>query len=100
HPDFEQYKLAKKQMTGAFGLITIVLKARSLQSVVEFTERLKTYLLAVSCVGYESLVIPRVSFIVEKEYDPANEKQRHIRLYFGLEEPQYLINDLEQALNG
>lgn len=98
HPRFDQYELAKKQMKGAFGLITIILKNRSRDAITRFTESLQFFLMAVSWGGHESLVIPRIIFINESQYDPANEKHRYIRLYFGLEDADYLIKDLDAAL--
>lgn len=98
HSSFEQYELAKQQMQAALGLVTIVLKNADRDAIVKFCESLKHFLMAVSWGGHESLVIPRCAFIKKENYNPLNENHRHIRLYFGLEDPQYLIKDLEQAL--
>ncbi len=95
---FPQYKLAKQQMTGACGLLTIVLKTDSMASVVRFCESLRHIMMAVSWGGHESLVIPKCSGLKPGEFDPANPEHRYVRLYAGLEEPAYLIADLEQAL--
>ena len=98
HPSFDQYELAKKQMTAALGLVTIVIKNKERAAVIQFCESLKHFLLAVSWGGHESLVIPRCAFIKEHLYNPDTESHRHIRLYFGLEDVDYLIKDLDQAL--
>lgn len=95
---FPQYELARQQMKAAAGLVTIVLRNDSRQAIVRFCESLKTFLIAVSWGGHESLVIPRCAGIKKEKYNPQNEAHRYIRLYFGLEDAGYLIRDLEQAL--
>lgn len=95
---FPQYELAKKQMTGACGLMTMVLKTKKQEDIVKFCESLQHIMMAVSWGGHESLVIPKCAGIPEKEFDPANPEHCYVRLYTGLEEPEYLIRDLEQGL--
>jgi cystathionine beta-lyase/cystathionine gamma-synthase len=95
--DFPQFELAKRQMSGAGGLLTIVLKAERLQQIVNFCESLKHILMAVSWGGHESLIIPRCASLHESEFDAGNPEHRMIRLYIGLEEPGYLIDDFSQA---
>src|SRR5829696_2918665 len=56
---FPQYKLAKEQMSGACGLMTLTLKDRTIESITRFCESLKHILMAVSWGGHESLVIPK-----------------------------------------
>jgi cystathionine beta-lyase/cystathionine gamma-synthase len=97
HGSFPQLQLAKQQMTGACGLVTIVMKAQKMQEIVTFCESLRHILIAVSWGGYESLVIPRCASIQPSAFDPANREHRMIRFYFGLEEPSYLVADIEQA---
>jgi cystathionine beta-lyase/cystathionine gamma-synthase len=94
---FPQYELAKKQMTGACGLVTIVMKASSRQQIVTFCEALRHIVMAVSWGGHESLVIPKCAAISDAAFDANNREHKMIRLYFGLEEPAYLEEDLEQA---
>jgi cystathionine beta-lyase/cystathionine gamma-synthase len=94
---FPQFELAKKQMTGACGLVTIVMKANRRQQIVTFCEALRHILMAVSWGGHESLVIPKCAAISDAAFDAANREHKMIRLYFGLEEPAYLEADLEQA---
>jgi cystathionine beta-lyase/cystathionine gamma-synthase len=97
---FPQYQLAKQQMSGACGLLTIVLKVTKREQVVRFCENLQHIMMAVSWGGHESLVIPKCAGISPADFDPANPQHRYVRLYVGLEEPSYLIADLEQALKG
>lgn len=97
-PTFEQYDLAKKMMKGAPGLLTMVYKAKNRDEIVRFCERLKHILMAVSWGGHESLVIPRCASVRASDFDPGQESHRMIRLYVGLEDPAYLIADLQQAM--
>lgn len=98
HPSFPQLALAKKQMNDAGGLFSIVLRAKSVEEVEKFCNSLKRFLLAVSWGGHESLVIPAVIGFPAKDFDPANVNHRLIRFYIGLEEPEYLIEDLRRGL--
>ena len=96
---FPQYELAKKQMSGACGLFTFTIKTKKREAIVKFCESLKHILMAVSWGGHESLVIPKCVGVSEKDFDPINKEHRYVRMYVGLEDPQYLIADLEQALS-
>lgn len=95
--DSPQYALARQQMSGACGLLTVVMKAESMQQIVTFCESLRHMLMAVSWGGHESLVMPKCASLQPKNFDPANIEHRMIRLYIGLEDANYLIEDLEQA---
>ncbi|WEK36457.1 MAG: PLP-dependent aspartate aminotransferase family protein [Candidatus Pseudobacter hemicellulosilyticus] len=96
-PDFPQYELARQQMSGACGLLTITLNAKNRAEIVTFCESLRHILMAVSWGGHESLLIPRCAGIPEALFDANNREHRMIRFYFGLEDADYLIADLEQA---
>ncbi len=96
---FPQLELAKSQMSGACGLFTIVLKADNRDSIVRFCEQLQHIMMAVSWGGHESLVIPKCAGISSADFNAANPEHRYIRMYVGLEEPGYLIDDLEKALS-
>lgn len=96
---FPQYQLAKQQMTGVAGLFTFTLKTGKRAEIVRFCESLQHILMAVSWGGHESLILPRCAGIEPADFDNANPEHRYIRLYAGLEEPAYLIADLEQALD-
>ncbi len=100
HPSFDQYSLAKQQMKGAGGLISFVLKTTQLKEVEDFCERLKHFLMAVSWGGHESLVIPRCAGFSTEQFDGKRKDHRMMRMYVGLEDPAYLIGDLQQALDG
>jgi cystathionine beta-lyase/cystathionine gamma-synthase len=99
-PEGRQYELAKKQMTGACGLVTVVMKADTIEEINKFCESLQHILMAVSWGGYESLALPGCAIVPPKDFDKNNRAHRMIRFYFGLEEPEYLINDIAQAFAG
>jgi cystathionine beta-lyase/cystathionine gamma-synthase len=95
---FPQYELARNQMRGACGLFTFWLKTKKREEIVLFCESLQHILMAVSWGGHESLVIPKCAGISAADFDAGNREHRYIRMYVGLEEADYLIRDLEQAL--
>jgi cystathionine beta-lyase/cystathionine gamma-synthase len=97
-PDFPQYELAKKQMTGACGLLTIVLQAKTMDQMVTFCESLRHIQMAVSWGGHESLAIPKCASLLPEQFDAKSREHRMVRLYIGLEDTTYLIQDIEQAL--
>ncbi len=95
---FPQYELARRQMKDAGGLLTLQLRAGSRAAIVRFCESLKHILMAVSWGGHESLIIPKCAGIPEADFDAGNPEHRFVRLYVGLEDPDYLAADLLQAL--
>jgi cystathionine beta-lyase/cystathionine gamma-synthase len=99
-PTFPQYELAKKQMKGACGLFSIILKNSTEKKMERFCESLQHFNIAVSWGGHESLVLPRSAGLPRGSYDVNDETHQYIRLYTGLEGPAYLINDLNQCLSG
>ena len=98
-PAFPQYFLAKKQMKGACGLMTFILKAESLTQIEKFCESLQHILMAVSWGGHESLIIPRCAGIPTADFDLKNKEDRMLRLYIGLEDADYLFRDLERGFS-
>ena len=96
-PSFSQYELGKKQMKGACGLITVVLRAETRQQIVTFCEALRHILMAVSWGGHESLAIPRCASLSDASFNKNDREHKMIRFYFGLEDPDYLIKDLDNA---
>ena len=94
---FPQYQLAKQQMQGACGLLTFIIKATTVEQIEKFCNSLQHILMAVSWGGHESLIIPKCSGMPAAEYNALHKEHRMLRLYVGLEEPDYIIKDLEQA---
>jgi cystathionine beta-lyase/cystathionine gamma-synthase len=101
HPfsaDNKDLALAQKQMKKCGGLFSIALKDSSLTSIETFCNSLKHILMAVSWGGYESLIIPACAGLSKAEFDPTNNRHTLIRIYVGLEDADYIIADLDQAL--
>jgi cystathionine beta-lyase/cystathionine gamma-synthase len=84
-------------MKNACGLFTLILKASTIDQVENFCETLRHFFMAVSWGGHESLIIPRCAGIKKKDFDASNPEHRMIRVYVGLEDAEYLINDLARA---
>jgi len=96
---FPQYELAKKQMKGACGLLTMILKVKRREEIVKFCESLEHIMMAVSWGGHESLVIPKCVGIKDTDFDSNNSEHRYVRMYVGLEDSDYLIEDLARAFD-
>jgi len=99
-PTFPQYNLAKEQMSGACGLISFYMKAQFVGEIEKFCNSLKAFRMAVSWGGHESLIIPKCAGTPQEDFNPHNPTHRMLRLYVGLEDPDFLIRDLEQGFNG
>ena len=95
--DHPNHKVAKKQMNGFGGMISIVLKG-GLNSAKNFLERTKLFSLAESLGGVESLI--EHPAIMTHASVPSNLRKELGRLSVGIESIEDLIDDLEQALNG
>lgn len=96
-PDFPQYVLASSQMKDACGLISFYINADRLEEVEGFCNHLRHFRMAVSWGGHESLIIPKCAGIKSENFNPNDPDHRLIRLYVGLEDPDFLINDLDQS---
>jgi len=96
---FPQYELAKQQMQGGCGLLTFIIKADRIGQIEKFCEDLQHIFMAVSWGGHESLIIPKCSSIQPADFDAGNTEHRMLRLYVGLEDPEYIIRDLDQAFD-
>ncbi|MBS1721829.1 MAG: PLP-dependent transferase [Armatimonadetes bacterium] len=90
--DHPQKCLRDKQMSGSTGLLSFVPKDQRRESVRAMTEAMRLYRIGVSWGGHESLVVP-----LEFQALDWPEKKWVVRLYNGLEHPEDLIADLDQA---
>jgi cystathionine beta-lyase/cystathionine gamma-synthase len=100
-PDSKYHSLAKKQMDGFGGMISMELKG-SFKDVENFVSKLKLFILAESLGGVESLLCypPRMTHAA---FSSAQRKKRGIRdtllrLSVGIEDKNDLRKDLEDAL--
>ena len=94
-----QYALAKKQMTGNGGLFSIETTAKTIEEAEAFFYALKRFTFAVSWGGHESLIFPTVSLYGIKGKSTPALPFNFARFYIGLEDADWLIEDLENALN-
>lgn len=101
-PNNEQYHLAKQQMSGFGGMISLELKG-GFAEVERFVSRLKLFLLAESLGGVESLVCYPAQMthgaLPEAERLKRGIKDNLVRLSVGIEHQNDLKEDLEQALS-
>ncbi len=98
-PANKQLELAKKQMKACGGLFSIILTNSTLDKIELFCNNLKHIAMAVSWGGYDSLVMPACAGIPKTDFNSGNKRHVLIRVYVGLDDPEYLIKDLEQALS-
>jgi cystathionine beta-lyase/cystathionine gamma-synthase len=96
--NFPQYALAKQQMKGACGLLTFILKYDSVEAIEAFCNKLQYIRMAVSWGGHESLIIPKVAGMQPDAFDASEPLHRSCRLYVGLEDASFIIEDLSRAL--
>lgn len=98
-PSFPQYELARRQMKGATGLFSVLLKAPDIAAMERFSNQLRYFLLACSWGGYESLQFPICTLYTSQNYSKTTLPWNMVRLAVGLEDPNELIRDLSQALD-
>jgi len=63
-----------------------------------FFNRIQRFLLAVSWGGYESLMIPFIAFNNMEDREAVQVPWNLVRIYIGLEDANWLMEDLEQAM--
>ena len=92
HP---QYELARKQMLKPTGLFSVRLKHTRRDKIELFVNSLRQFIIGVSWGGHESLVFPAISF--DNENAREGYTNNLVRFYIGLDDPESLIKDLDQA---
>ena len=98
-PDFPQYELAKKQMSGCGGLFTIEFNLPDIESLLRVVSKVKRWKIAVSWGGHEALMLPMAALYNMPGRDDPHIPWNYVRFYVGLEEPGYLLEDLLAALD-
>lgn len=95
HP---QHELAKQQMKGFGGVISFGLQADD-KTIEQFCAHLKVVTFAVSLGHDESLIFPQPSYDERIHLYPPQFQKGFIRFSVGLEDPQDIIQDLDQAFH-
>lgn len=105
HPgleSFPQYDLGKLQMEGYSGLFAFEIKSDNLENIKKFFNSLKYFSIGVSWGGHESLIYaPAISYLKElpeEQFKNMGISLGTMRVSIGLEDPEDLIEDLEEAL--
>lgn len=93
-PSHPQYEIAKKQMTGFSGMLSVLIKGDGIKAK-QVVNKVKLFAQATSLGGVESLIEHRASV----EGPDTKTPQNLIRISVGLEHIDDLIADFEQALN-
>ena len=100
--DHPNHEIAKKQMRGFGGMISIVLKGASLEDTFKFASSFKVFTLAESLGGVESLINHPATMthasIPKAEREHAGVVDNLLRLSVGVEDIEDLLQDLEQVL--
>jgi cystathionine beta-lyase len=93
----KNYKMWKKYYSGATGLLSIVINAKSKSSVLKFVNKLELFGIGYSWGGFESLAIYHDISKVRNFYK-FGENEHLVRIHVGLEDSNDLINDLKKSL--
>ncbi|MES2418253.1 MAG: cystathionine gamma-synthase [Bacteroidota bacterium] len=101
--DHPNHEVAKKQMRGFGGMVSITLKDADLQETFRVASRFKVFSLAESLGGVESLINHPTTMTHGSIPKEAREKvgvtDNLLRLSVGVEDIEDLLADLEQALS-
>lgn len=92
------HELAKRQMQNGYGGVISFGVAADDKTVERFCAALKVVTFAVSLGHDESLIFPQPSYDERIELYPEQFRRGFIRFSVGLEEPEDIIADLDQAL--
>jgi cystathionine beta-lyase len=102
-PEFPGHELWKRDFTGASGLFSFVLKEGFPEDRIEaMLDGMKLYAMGASWGGFESLIMP-ANPGSNRTATTWDDKGQLIRIHAGLEDPEDLIEDLEEGfgrLNG
>jgi cystathionine beta-lyase/cystathionine gamma-synthase len=100
-PSHPQYELAKRQMRGGSGMVTVLFEL-SFEQVVQFVSTLKLFSLAESLGGIESLICHPASMthasIPAAEREAVGITDGLVRFSVGIEHVDDLIADIQQSL--
>ncbi|MBX3165026.1 MAG: cystathionine gamma-synthase [Bacteroidetes bacterium] len=101
-PEHPNHNIAKKQMRDFGGMISIVLKDKSIDTTFKVASSFKVFSLAESLGGVESLINHPATMthasIPKEEREKAGVVDNLLRLSVGVEDVEDLLEDLKQAL--
>ncbi|MGQ9460241.1 MAG: trans-sulfuration enzyme family protein [Candidatus Bathyarchaeaceae archaeon] len=101
-PSHPQHSIAKKQMRGFGGVVSFEIHG-DFEKTMKFVDSLKLCFLAASLGGIETLATQPVTcshyFVSAEDRKKAGITDELIRLALGIEDPEDIIADLEQAFN-
>jgi cystathionine gamma-lyase/cystathionine beta-lyase len=101
-PEHPNHEIAKKQMRDFGGMISIVLKDKSIENTFKVASSFKVFSLAESLGGVESLINHPATMthasIPKEEREKAGVVDNLLRLSVGVEDVEDLIEDLTNAL--
>ena len=95
----KEFKLWKKYYSGASGLVSLIIKSNSKNSVYKFVNKLELFGIGYSWGGFESLAVYTDPIeLGNRRYFKLEKNEHLVRLHIGLEDPKDLINDLKSSL--
>jgi len=101
-PGHSQYSIARKQMRGFGGVVSFELDG-DFETAMKFVDNLKLCFLAASLGGAETLATQPVTsshyYVSAEDRKKAGITDELIRLALGIEDPEDIIADLDQAFN-
>lgn len=102
HPAFSEnpgQPFFKRDFTGSNGLFSFVLKHGTAEQVQAFIEGMQHFKMGFSWGGYESLITATMNVQAMRTVTTWSYSGPLLRLHIGLEDPDDLIADLEQAFS-
>jgi len=101
-PSHPQYSIAKRQMNGFGGVVSFEVDG-DFEKTMKFVDSLKLCFLAASLGGAETLATQPVTcshyFVGAEDRKKAGITDQLVRFALGIEDPEDIIADLEQAFN-
>ena len=95
----KEFKLWKKYYSGASGLLSLIIKSKSKNSVYKFVNSLELFGIGYSWGGFESLAVYTDPVeLGTRRYFKFKKNEHLVRLHIGLEDPKDLIDDLRNSL--
>jgi len=94
-----EFKLLKKYYKGASGLLSVIIKSKSKNSVYKFVNSLELFGIGYSWGGFESLAVYTDPVeLGTRRYFKLEKNEHLVRLHIGLEDTKDLIEDLKKSL--